>query len=85
MQFREECKNICCAVEQRTDRQHASLLHSTTNIFTTFCKLNMNLLIFVISCSEICGVKEGNAFVNMIQTAQMLIPRMFLLKPNYVV
>ena len=50
----------------------------------TFRKLNMNLLIFVISCSEIHGIKEGNVFVNMIQAAQMLISRMFLLKPNYV-
>lgn len=51
----------------------------------TFSKLNMDLLIFVISCSEIQGIKEGNAFVSMIQTVHMLIPRMFLLKTNHVV
>lgn len=49
----------------------------------TFCK--DELLIPVISCSEIHGIKERNAFVNMIPTAQMLIPKTFLLKPNYVV
>lgn len=40
---------------------------------------------FAISYSEIHGIKERNAFVSTIQKAQMLILRMFLLKPNYVV
>lgn len=51
----------------------------------TFCKLNVTLLFFSISYSEIHGIKERNAFVSTIQKAQMLILRMFLLKPNYVV
>lgn len=72
-------------LSERTDWQHVFLLHSTTNIFTTFFKLNVNLLIFPISCSEIHGIEERNEFVSTIWTAQMLILRMFLLKPNYVV
>lgn len=70
-------------LSERTHKQRVSLLCSTTNIFMTFCK--DELLIPVISCSEIHGIKERNAFVNMIPTAQMLIPKTFLLKPNYVV
>lgn len=72
-------------LSERTDWQHVFLLYSTTNIFMTFCKLNVNLLIFAISCSEIHSIKERNVFVSTIQAAQMLILRMFLLKPNCVV